>query len=101
MPFAPPSAPGENHLAINVGIPNLFLKHSLEGAAADVEAATEAKPAPTLAIATDAKAAAQYSADVESWGERVQAASVRVCLWLNRMGGKYDCAHSGRNAGED
>lgn len=59
--------------------------------AADVEAATEAKPVPTLAIATDAKAAAQYSADVESWGERVQAAGVRVCQWLNRMGGKYDC----------
>lgn len=51
--------------------------------AADVEAATEAKPVPPVTIAIDARANAQYSADVESWGERVQAAGVRVCEWLN------------------
>lgn len=50
---------------------------------ADVEAATEPKPLPPVTIATDAKANAQYSADVESWGERVRSAGVRVCEWLN------------------
>lgn len=59
--------------------------------AADVEAATEAKPRPTPDIVTDAQANARYSASVESWGERVQAAGVRVCKWLNSVGGDYDC----------
>ena len=59
--------------------------------AADVEAATEQKPVPTAEIVTDAQANARYSAEVESWGERVQAAAVRVCLWLNEAGAAYDC----------
>lgn len=52
--------------------------------AADVEAATEQKPVPPIDILTDAQANAQYSADVESWGERVRSAGVRVCQWLNQ-----------------
>lgn len=43
----------------------------------------ERKPRPTPDIVTDAQANARYSASVESWGERVQAAGVRVCKWLN------------------
>ena len=59
--------------------------------APDVEAATEAKPAPTPDIVTSARAAAEYNAAVELWGMRVQAAGVRVCLWLKERGGDYDC----------
>lgn len=59
----------------------------------DVEAATEAKPKPTADIVTDAAANARYSAAVESWGERVRSAGVRVCKWLNAASkdASYDC----------
>lgn len=64
--------------------------------AADVEGATEPKPLPPVNIATDAQANAQYSADVESWGERVRAAGVRVCEWLNDAvkTADYECRDS-------
>lgn len=57
----------------------------------DVEAATEVKPIPPVDIVTDDAVAAQYDADVESWGERVQSAGVRVCRWLNERGAEFDC----------
>lgn len=50
----------------------------------DLKAVTEAKPIPTDEIATSQKAADQYSADVESWGERVSAAGGRICRWVKR-----------------
>lgn len=59
--------------------------------AADVEATTEPKPVPTAEIVTDAQANARYNAEVEGWGERLQAAGVRLCLWLNEAGAQYDC----------
>lgn len=58
---------------------------------ADVEATTEAKPVPPIEIVTDENVAAQYDADVEAWGERLQSAGKRVCNWLNRNGGDFDC----------
>ena len=59
--------------------------------AIDVEAATEPKPVPPMEIATDEAVALQYDLALEAWGERVQAAGVRVCLWLNDNGADYDC----------
>ena len=58
---------------------------------ADVEAATEPKPLPPMEIATDEAAAVAYDEAIESWGERVQAAGVRVCKWLVENGADYDC----------
>ena len=59
--------------------------------AIDVEGATETKPLPPVEIATDEAAAVAYDEAIESWGERVQSAGKRVCLWLNANGGSYDC----------
>jgi hypothetical protein len=47
----------------------------------DLKAVTEAKPVPSDDIATSQKAADQYSADVESWGDRISAAGGRLCRW--------------------
>jgi len=58
---------------------------------ADVAALQEAKPVPTDDIVTDARAEARYNAAVESWGDRVSAAGVRVCRWFNANGAKFDC----------
>ncbi|WP_159975913.1 MULTISPECIES: hypothetical protein [unclassified Novosphingobium] len=52
----------------------------------DVEAATEAKPAPTAAILTDPNADARYNASIEAWGDRVRAAGVRLCRFYERTG---------------
>lgn len=48
---------------------------------------------PTDAIVTDAKAAAQYDADVESWGERGWNAIARICRWSVANGAHlpFDC----------
>lgn len=62
--------------------------------AADVEAAQEGKPRPTLAIVTDPVARERYNADVENWGDRVQSAGVRLCHWLNDRGGDYACGRT-------
>ena len=59
---------------------------------ADLIAATEAKPAPDDAIATDPVAEAHYNASVEAWGDRVQAAGARLCRFFQRRGMKdLDC----------
>jgi hypothetical protein len=60
--------------------------------AADVEASQEGKPVPGVEIATDPVARAHYDAAVESWGDRVSAAAVRMCHAMNDMGGKFACA---------
>lgn len=59
--------------------------------AIDVEAATEPKPLPPVEIATDEAVALQYDLEIEAHGERIRAAAVRVCLWLNANGTNYDC----------
>ena len=60
---------------------------------ADLQAATEPKPRPSPAIVTDPQANARYDAEVEGWGERVQAAGVRICKWADSMGAKlpFEC----------
>lgn len=58
---------------------------------ADVEALTTAKPAPPVEIVTDAEIAALYSAEVETWGETLQAAGLRVCRWMVEQGADYEC----------
>ena len=60
--------------------------------AIDVEATTESKPIPSVEAVTDATAKARDDEAIESWGERVQAAGVRVCNWLNENGGEFECA---------
>lgn len=58
---------------------------------AEVKAVQEPKPKPPVEIVTDDTIAAQYDADVESWGERVQSAGVRLCLWFNENGAEFEC----------
>lgn len=57
--------------------------------ATDVQAAQEAKPEPPLEILTDEQAAAWYDANVESWGDRVHDAGVRMCRSLKEAGAPY------------
>lgn len=49
---------------------------------------TEAKPVPDDAIATDPAADAHYNASVESWGDRVSSAGVRLCSFFRGTGMK-------------
>lgn len=51
---------------------------------ADFKAVTEAKPVPGDEIATSQKAADDYSASVEGWGDRISAAGARLCRWSER-----------------
>ena len=55
---------------------------------ADLSAVTEAKPVPSAAIVSDARAGARYSADVEAWGDRVHGAGGRLCRYFVAMGMK-------------
>lgn len=52
---------------------------------ADVTAATEPKPIPDDAIATDPVAEAHYNASVESWGDRIGSAGARLCRFFLGM----------------
>lgn len=52
---------------------------------------TETKPEPPGNIATDPVAGARYSADLESWGERLRAAGLRACRWLKTNGAAVAC----------
>ena len=52
---------------------------------ADLKAAIEPKPVPGDEIATSQKAADDYSASVEGWGDRVSAAAARICRWSERV----------------
>lgn len=60
---------------------------------ADLQAATEPKPRPPVEIVTDPQENARYDAEVEGWGERVQAAGVRLCEWADSVGAKlpFEC----------
>lgn len=46
---------------------------------------------PGIEIVTDPAASAAYNAAVESWGDRVRAAGLRTCRWLNERGGAFNC----------
>lgn len=52
----------------------------------DLKAATEAKPVPDDSIATSQKAADDFSASIEGWGDRVSAAGGRLCRYFERTG---------------
>lgn len=47
----------------------------------DLKAVVEPKPIPSEDIATSQKAADQYSADIEGWGDRISSAGARLCRW--------------------
>ena len=51
-------------------------------------------PVPPLEILDSEEASLLYDNAIEAWGERVRAAGVRICEWLNANGGEYDCAAS-------
>lgn len=60
--------------------------------AADLQAVVEAKPVPGDAIATSQKAADDFSASIEGWGDRISAAGARLCRWTERTHKiKLDC----------
>lgn len=58
---------------------------------ADLEAVTEAKPAPSADIVTSAKAAEDYNAAIEGWGDRTSAAGGRLCRYYKALGMKISC----------
>jgi hypothetical protein len=51
----------------------------------DLKAIVEPKPVPTDAIATSQKAADDFSASIEGWGDRISAAGARICRWSVRV----------------
>lgn len=50
----------------------------------DLRAVVEPKPAPGDDIATSQKAADDYSASLEGWGDRISAAGGRICRFAER-----------------
>ncbi len=74
-------------LLVSACAPKLVVK-PLFPPSVDLQAVTEAKPAPTDAIVLDAQAAARYDADVEGWGSRINAAGGRLCRWAADNGMK-------------
>lgn len=58
---------------------------------------------PPDAIVNDARVRAQYDADVENWGERVQAAGGRLCRWFVGTGATlpFSCPTAPQAAGGD
>ncbi len=49
------------------------------------------KPAPPDAIVTSERAAAEYSATLEGWGERGWAQVARLCRWAAASGMTVTC----------
>ena len=58
---------------------------------ADIKAVTEAKPVPPIEIVIDPEVEAQYDADLESWGERLRSAGIRLCNWSVDQGADFTC----------
>jgi hypothetical protein len=52
---------------------------------ADLQAVVEPKPVPSDDIATSQKAADDFSASIEAWGDRISAAGGRICRWSERV----------------
>lgn len=65
---------------------------------ADVEAATETKPVPPTTILTDPTASDRYNAELESWGERVQAAGMKLCRYFKGKGMAVNCPGAASSA---
>lgn len=59
--------------------------------ARELRAVTEAKPKPSPAVLTDPAASDRHNAAIESWGERIYAAGVRLCRFYDRQGMALDC----------
>lgn len=55
---------------------------------ADLQAVIEPKPVPGDEIAVDPVAEAHYNASVESWGDRLRSAGLRLCRFYQRAGMK-------------
>lgn len=58
---------------------------------AELQAVTETKPIPPASILTDTTASDRYNAQLEAWGERVQAAGVRLCRYFKSKGMQVAC----------
>lgn len=58
---------------------------------ADLQAVTEAKPVPPDEIVTSAAASEHYNAAVESWGDRISDAGLRLCRFFERTGMAVSC----------
>jgi hypothetical protein len=57
-----------------------------------LKAVVEPKPVPTDEIAVSQKAADDFSASIEAWGDRISAAGGRLCRWSERVYKvKIDC----------
>ena len=60
----------------------------------DLKAVVEPKPVPGDDIATSQKAADDFSASLEAWGDRISAAGGRLCRWSERAYRiKVGCPH--------
>lgn len=58
---------------------------------ADLIALVEPKPKPTAVILTDPAASDRYNSAVESWGERLSSAGLRLCRYFAATGMDVDC----------
>lgn len=58
---------------------------------ADIEAVTAPKPVPVGDIVNDDTAAARHSEALESWGESLSAAGIRLCHWFRDAGASVTC----------
>lgn len=58
---------------------------------ADLQAVTEPKPIPPASILMDTSASDRYNAELEAWGERLQAAGIRLCRYFKVQGMATDC----------
>jgi hypothetical protein len=58
----------------------------------DIQAVIEPKPIAPVEIVTSQRAADEYSAAAEGWGDRVSAAGGRICRWSVDVGAKLPFA---------
>lgn len=58
---------------------------------ADLQALVEPKPIPGDEIATDPVAEAHYNAAIESWGDRLSSAGIRLCRFFAKQGVEVEC----------
>lgn len=58
---------------------------------ADIQAITEAKPIPPPEILTDPVASDRHNNAIESWGERLHSAGLRLCRYYKRTGVDVSC----------
>ena len=58
---------------------------------ADLKAVTVSKPLPPPEIVTSAHAAAEYDIAIETWGDGLRAAGLRLCRWAEAHGASIRC----------